>query len=174
MRQCIASNTQVCDRIALLKRLALQGSHTEAVAQFAQQIVDRAKTLSQKNPARSGHWFEELVVIEALRAVQSLPYVADPIEQDCYQDVETTLQRGGECKALNVLLVALLMHWGIRAEIEWIMQPNKPLNHVAVSVYLGGRWYWADASIQGALFGESPYQALKRTGAYHVVGGKPV
>lgn len=141
---------------------------------MADRVLRRAQPLMLVSPVRTGDWQQRILAFEALREVQQLPYFPEPSKKDCYQPVAYSAVNGGECKALTTTLVALLRRLGMTARVEWIMQPGKPLNHVSSLVWIDGQWMWCDASIRGAVLGESPYHALQRTGAYHVVGGQPV
>lgn len=162
MRYCVLSSTPVCDRVALLNQYALNGMTTPTVREYSERVRATARSRSPWD-----------LTERAMELVQELPYVPDPHLEDCYKDVETTAKTGGECKALNILLVSILRRLGIDAEVVWIMQEGKPLNHVASVVHFNQEPFWADASIRGARLGETPYQALERTGAYHIVGGRP-
>lgn len=106
----------------------------------------------------------------ALAAVQKVPYVPGPIGEEWMQGATYTLVHGGECKALSVLLCAVLRARGVPCEIVWITQTGKPINHVTVVVMNGNNQYWADPSVKGARLGESPYDAVRRTESWHVVG----
>lgn len=169
---CIRPTTPVCERIELLYKLAVAGMLAPSIAAFAERVQRSAQSEALHVVARHGDWFNWILAREALAQVHRLPYVGDPPTQDCYRDVEMTALRGGECKALNVFLVALFMRLGLQAEVVWIMQPGRPLNHVSSIVYLDDLPLWADASIAGAKLGESPYEALQRTGSWYVVGGR--
>lgn len=169
---CIRATTPVCERIELLYQLAVDGSSSRSIVAYADRVQANALREASHVVIRNGDWYGWILARESLAQVHRLPYVADPPSEDCYRDVEATAHRGGECKALNVFLVALLLRLGLKAEVVWIMQPGRPLNHVSSIVWLDGLPLWADASIAKAKLGESPYEALQRTGAWHVVGGK--
>jgi hypothetical protein len=162
----------VCARVDLLYRLAVVGASSPSISEWSALVIRQAFAQASQIPAhrRIGSWYEWILARLALAQVHRLPYMADPPSADCYRDVDLTARYGGECKALNVFFVALLLRLGLRAEVVWIMQPGRPLNHVSSVVWLGGMPRWADASIGGAQVGESPYEALQRTGAWHVVG----
>lgn len=162
MRTCIPSSTPVCERAQLLYALAVQGSVTDTVDRLARRI--RALAPEKKIPS---------FVQQALYEVQKLPHVPDPEGQDCYRTAEETALYGAECKGKNILFSAIMIRLGIVAEPVWIMQEGMPLNHVASVVMLEGTPYWADASIPGARLGETPYEALERSGAYNIIGGTP-
>lgn len=146
-----------CERIAILERLATSGSRRPFVQAFAQKLPGKTNL----EIARS-----------ALAAVQELPYVPGPPNEEWMQGATWTMAHGGECKALSVLLVAALRARGVPAEIVWITQTGKPLNHVTVVVSDGPDQYWAEPAVPGARLGESPYEAIERTNAWHVVGGR--
>jgi hypothetical protein len=168
---CVHSTTPVCERIDLLQDLAVFGSGSLVIQARSLIVLNRVQPIAARATQHAGEWYQWLIAEEALKEVHKLPYVADPPSEDCYRDVELTARQGGECKALNVFYVALLLRLGIRAEVVWIPQPDHPLNHVASLVWLDEQPLWADASIAGARLGESPYEALQRTGAWHIVGG---
>lgn len=168
---CVHSTTPVCERIDLLQDLAVAGSGSPAIQALSQIVLNRVHPIAARATRHVGEWYQWLIAEEALKEAHKLPYVADPPTEDCYRHVELTAKQGGECKALNIFLVALLLRLGIRAEVVWIDQPGRPLNHVTSLVWLDDQPLWADASIAGARLGESPYEALQRTGAWHVVGG---
>lgn len=162
MRTCIPSATPVCDRAQLLYQLAVQGSTTETVDRLSRRV--RALAPEKNIPS---------FVQQALIEVQKLPHVPDPEGKDCYKTVDETALYGAECKGKNVLFCAIVIRLGVNAEPVWIMQEGMPLNHVASVVMIKGKPYWADASIPGALLGETPYEALERSGTYNIVGGTP-
>lgn len=169
---CVRATTPVCERIELLYQLAIAGASLPSIASYADRVQINAQSEASRVVTRNGDWYGWILAREALAQVHRLPYVADPPAEDCYRDVEMTARRGGECKALNVFLVALLLRLRVTAEVVWIMQPGRPLNHVSSIIWLDGLPLWADASIKGARLGESPYEALQRTGAWHVVGDR--
>jgi hypothetical protein len=171
---CVRDTTPVCERIELLQEFAVRGSVSPIITALALKIRDDVRLIAAtrvRDPR--GDWYQWLLAQAALDEVHKLPYVPDPPTEDCYRDVELTARQGAECKGLNVFYVALLLRVGIRAEVVWIDQPGMPLNHVTSRVLLDDQQIWADASIRGARLGESPYEALQRTGAWHVVGGAP-
>lgn len=177
----VDDTTPVCDRVAIMEALANDGTTYPSVQGLANQIKERANALAAKSPTNQGTWFARIVALEALRAVQSLPYVPAPEGQEWMQRADYTLANGGECKALSVLLVALCHLLGLHAQIMWITQTGKFINHVSTLIWLdsanpntaGGRWVWADPSVRGAMLGESPYEAVSRTAAWHVIDGSP-
>lgn len=168
---CVHSTTPVCTRIDFMQDLAVFGSVSPIIDALARAVLNRVHPIAARTARREGEWYQWLIAEEALKEAHKLPYVSDPPTEDCYRNVEMTAQQGGECKALNVFLVALLLRLGVRAEVVWIDQKDRPLNHVTSLVWLDEQPLWADASIAGARLGESPYEALPRTGAWHVVGG---
>jgi hypothetical protein len=170
---CILPTVPVCDRVHAMEAAAAAAVGSPEVGLLARRAADVARELARVAPVRTGQWYDRLRALQALREVQRLPYVPERSGTDCYQSVAYTATHGGECKALTTLLVAVLRRLGLAARVEWIMQPGKALNHVTAQVWLDGAWFWADPSIRGAMLGESPYEALDRTGAYHVVGGRP-
>jgi hypothetical protein len=161
----------VCDRVELLNQFAERGSTTNIIGEFARNVVLSARNVVHLERDHRGEWVQRLLAKQALLLVHlRVPYVSDPPSKDCYRDVQQTARNGGECKALNIFLVALLLRLGMTAEVYWINQPGRLLNHVASKVWIGGQPLWADGSVFGAQLGESPYQAIQRTGAWHVLG----
>jgi len=155
----IPDSTPVCERVSLLNQLAQDGASFGPLQANARHIRQMA------------HGNQTLAATLALREVHGLPYVHEKPTEEWVQDVEYTLAHGGECKALSILLVALLTQLGIRAEVVWITQTGRPINHVTVVVWLNGRQFWAEPAVAGAKLGESPYAAVARLGSQHVVGG---
>lgn len=173
MKTCVADTTPVCVRVGFLNQLAQSGSNAYSVERLTQRVAARSRSRARAQGAGpTPDWYKRILTEESLGEVHRLPYRGDPPTQDCYRDVDTTAIRGGECKALNILLVAMLIRLGIPAEIEWIMQPGMPLNHVTSIVKIDGEKLWADGSIRGARLGESPYKAIERTKAFHIVGAR--
>lgn len=162
----VEDTTPVCERVRVMSVLASVGALDPGVQRFAQAARDRAT----HNPASSPAVNTRRVVIQVLRAVQALPYEPGPDDEEWMQPAPWTLARGGECKALSVLFVAACRALGIPARVIWITQGGQPLNHVSAIVGIDGAWCWADASVRGALLCESPYDAIARLGAWHVVG----
>lgn len=167
--------TPIAARVATLDELATEGIRDPDVGSLAGQVASRAAALATTVPAsaRRGAWMDRLLALEALRAIQSLPYKPDPAGEEWFQSARYTLRNGGDCEDLAVALVALMRSLGLQAAAVWITQPGQALNHVTAKVLLDGRWLWADPSVRSAMVGESPYDALQRTGAWHIVGGRP-
>lgn len=159
---CVRDTTSVCERLDLLDRLADEGAQDPVVADLAMRVG-----------AKVGRADPRALAAEALVAVQTHPYVPNPPGQDCYQPARWTHLHGGECKALTVLYVALCRKLGVEAEPVWVNQEGAPLNHVVAMVRAAGQSYWADPSLKGAYFGESPYEAVPRLDAWHVIGARP-
>lgn len=171
--------TPVCDRVALLTRLSAEGVGYAAVARLADAARARVGALyaalaaAAPDVAARPDTVPRLYALEALRVVQSLPYVPGPAGQEWCQSADYTARHGGECKALSVLYAAVARRLGLRVEPVWITQTGRDLNHVAARVRAGGvgrPWLWADASMRGAMLGESPYEAAARLDAGRVVG----
>jgi len=153
--------TPICERIRILNNLSQQGTSYSPLQEIAQRI------------RRASGWSNQMLTVTlALQAVQSLKYVPNPEGEEWIQDVPYTMAYGGECKALSVMLVALLSLLGVYAEVVWITQTGRPINHVTVVAWIGGKQYWAEPAVRGAKLGESPYAAVVRLGSQqHVVGG---
>lgn len=176
----VPDETPVCDRVKLLNDLATDGEQYPAVRALADWVYRRAVYQCQKfaeaarqnqqmaAAMRNQDWFARMLALEALRTVQSLPYVHDPVNEEWLQTANFTLTgnggkpHGGDCKDLSVLLVAIERILGLRAEPYWITQNGQSINHVTARVWLDGRWFWQDGSIRGAMLGESPYEAEER------------
>lgn len=178
----ISDETPVCDRVAILRNLAVEGMQYASVHALAkiiyQQALARAqlfRDMAANDPAmqaamKSPSWFQRLLALEALRAVQSLPYVHDPKDEEWFQSSDYTARHGGDCKDSTVLLTSLDRLLGLQAEAVWITQTGQMINHVTGRVWLDGQWYWQDGSIRGAMLGESAYEAEPRLGAQDVTG----
>ena len=111
--------------------------------------------------------------VEALRWAQRRGYHPDTPGKEEFQSLKWTIEHGGDCEDLASLVVALMWRLGYDAEVVWITQTGQDLNHVTARVKLDGEnWYWADASIDGAILGEDPYKAAERLGKLHVLGGR--
>src|SRR5581483_1743286 len=117
---CIHNTTPVCERVDLLQDFAVRGSASPVIASLAGVVSNRVRPVALQTSRRVGEWYQWLIAEEALREAHKLPYVADPPDKDCYRDVELTARQGGECKALNVFYVALLLRLGVPAEVVWI------------------------------------------------------
>ena len=101
----------------------------------------------------------------ALAAVQRLPYHADP-PGEWLQRGRVTAVEGGDCEDLAALLAVVLVVCGVRCWLVWISQPLAARDHVTCAVWRAGDWWWLEPSVRGALPGESPYEAAKRTGVW--------
>jgi hypothetical protein len=150
---------------------------------MATLVQQRANALAPTVPAsaRQGQWYQRLLALEALRLVQSLPYVHDPVGEEWLQSAWWTAEHGGDCKDLTVLLSSILGLLGVYAQPDWITQTGQMINHVTGQIWLDGQWVWADGSVRGAMLGESPYEALIRQQATNItpaaqatLGGKSV
>lgn len=178
----ISDETPVCDRVAILRNLAVEGMQYASVHALAKIIYQQALARAQifremaasdanmRQAMQSPSWFQRLLALEALRAVQSLPYVHDPKDEEWFQSSDYTARHGGDCKDSTVLLTSLDRLLGLRAEAVWITQTGQMINHVTGRVWLDDRWFWQDGSIRGAMLGESAYEAEPRLGAQDVTG----
>lgn len=157
----ICDDTPVRARVEVLQGLAEEGKQFETV----RSLAARARKLACKRMVPHFGMINDadaLVIAEAaLEAVQSLEYHANPVGE-WFQPTDYTILHGGNCEGLSSVLVSILGLLGLTAQIVWLDQPDRPLNHVAVQVWIGGQWLWADASIFGARVGEHPYAALAR------------
>lgn len=97
----------------------------------------------------------------ALLAVQSLPYVVDPIGEWLARG-SYTAAHGGDCLRLAPLLVAVAECAGVPGEVLWLAQPSALQDHVTARLRPDGAWLWAETTIRGARLGESPYDAADR------------
>jgi hypothetical protein len=107
------------------------------------------------------------IAAEALRAVQSLPVVADPPGREVFQPVAATLQIGGDCEDHSAALVTVLELNGIPTRLVWMtLEPEFPLNHISAQISLDGgiTWQWAEPSVIGAQIGQHPLQAAEMLG----------
>jgi transglutaminase-like putative cysteine protease len=140
----VPDTLSVCDRLAILTEIARIGSQLVEVWAVANSFAGPNQTA------------------DILAFVQTLPFLPDP-EGEWYQGALYTAFNGGDCEDLVSLLVAMYESVGIKSEIIWLEQRNRPLNHVSCRVLSGGRMQWAEPSIKGARIGENPYDALSRT-----------
>lgn len=97
----------------------------------------------------------------ALLAVQSLPYVVDPIGEWLARG-RYVATYGGDCLRLAPLLVAVAECTGVAGEVLWLGQPSALQDHVTARLCPDGTWLWAETTIRGARLGESPYAAADR------------
>ena len=150
MRWVIAESVGPATRVALLEQLARDAMENEGVRAMA-ALVDRAA------PA-----FERAERVLGL--VHRVPYRADPVGQEVFQEVTETLAHGGDCEDLAVLFVAIARSVGLEARVVWLDQQihGSALNHVFARVSVDGRWLDAECSIAGALLGEPPALAAQR------------
>jgi hypothetical protein len=161
---CVPDTTDECYRITLIDDIANDGTGREAVQKIAQLAKTRATLASGGAPSPS------ILGVEVLRAVQSIPYVDPHHDYECMQRTDYTIANGGECKALSAVLVAVARLVGLKADPVWVTQTGLPINHVTSVIYIDGKPEWADASLRGAALGESPWMAVDRLGAQHVIG----
>ncbi len=176
----IPDETPVCDRVRIMNEMADESVQYESVQKLAGMVRERAAALyklflqaakSDKNIAHAcvtQNCHQRMLALEALRAVQSLPYVPDRDGQEWFQSADYTLRHGGDCDDLVIALVALDRALGLRAEPYWITQHGQDINHVTSRVAIDGQWLWSEPSIRGAMLGESPYEAAQRTGSKNV------
>ncbi len=108
-----------------------------------------------------------------LALAQAAGYRPDP-PGEWYQAPWYTVEHGGDCEDLAVLVVALLRLSGIVARLVWIDQPEADLNHVSAEAWLDADddlrwdWRWTEPSVCGARLGEEPRDAVERTGRWDV------
>lgn len=157
----IDDTTPIEERLRLLEGEVTAAMQTPAFRQLARRLDASVPKNARDRP--------HLLAEAALRQAQSYTYRPDP-PGEWFQTGIETLAVGGDCEDLSVVFVALARLLGLRAELVWITQPHQALNHVTADVLPSGRPLWADASIRGAMVGESPYDAIHRVKAYHVQG----
>jgi hypothetical protein len=163
-----------------MNELADEGVQYTTIQTLAGMVRDRASALyklfvqaGRTNPdiahaCVTQQCYQRMLSLEALRAVQSLPYVPDRDGQEWFQSADYTVRHGGDCDDLVIALVALERALGLRAEPYWITQHGQDINHVTSRVAIEGKWLWSEPSICGAMLGESPYEAAQRTGSKNV------
>lgn len=84
---------------------------------------------------------------------RNLLFTPDPFGTELLQTPGATLQLGiGDCDDLTTLLLALARAVGIRARPVGQGSGGR-FSHVAPQLYIGGRWAWADPSLQDARLG---------------------
>lgn len=102
-----------------------------------------------------------------LEYVQSGGYRPDP-PGEWYQGPEWTREYAGNCNDLAVMFATLANLCGLPAEVWWLKQDalGASLDHVTVGVRLNSAQVcWAESTVPGARYCESPYRALQRTRA---------
>lgn len=117
--------------------------------------------------ATSGLTGDREIATALLKRVHQVPFWAYPLDRrmrDCFAPARQVLEIGGDCDNLATLFASTCIHAGIPVQVIWINQSTSQLNHVTTMVYVDGKWRWADPSIKGALIGEDPYSAARRTG----------
>jgi hypothetical protein len=163
----ICSNMTEQQRIDVLQDLAVRSATIPAVTRLAETVFSRLPH----------HVTHRDIASEALVAVQHLEYHQHPLARqpygDYFQRPDLTIASGGNCEDLSTVLVALLRSMGVLAKCVWIEQVDRPINHVAVRVFMGSYWdrlddeslwEWADPTLGASRFGESAYEAINRLG----------
>lgn len=171
------------DTLSPSQRLYILDGHvTDAIADgrvcaIAQAIRDRvlARACVSAHCDLSSEGLQMQIAQALLDYVQSLGYRSDPPGQEWYQGVWWTILHGGDCEDLSVAFVSLARCAGLDAALFWITQKGASLNHVSAMVTIGGkrlsatwvvggRYFWAEGTVNGAKIGENPLQAAQRAG----------
>jgi len=160
-------------RLVWLDQIVREAASDPKMKAAAQRVLAEAHRTAVHTPTYRGQWFERIVALEALRLAHSVPYVAGPPGDDEFAPASWTLEHGGDCDRLGSMLAGLVCLCGLLSRVDWLTQPQQSLDHVAVEIALDKRWYWAEPSVRGAVLGETPYEAVARQGAWHVVGQGP-
>jgi len=146
------------EKTRLLEALVFQGATEPMVREVAQGLI--------RGTNRNDHW-ERLARLHRF-VRDSVDYHREPVEQ--FQSPSLTLERGGDCDDLVLLLAALA--WSLRYpwRIRAVGNPRDPHHY---SLELGWpaadephgnertRWIHAEPSV-AATFGESAEQAAQR------------
>lgn len=172
--------TPVSERLRLDNELADDGVETPEVQRFAACIATKAAGGSRSTLAAA-----------ALAAVQSKPYVPDPmVDGQMTEELQRplyTLLNGGDCEDLAQLLMAVFLLMHFETIPVWLTQPEESQNHTTVIVKIPGTigdprltqdlgevgWNWAEATIKGARLGEHPYAAADRVRSWTSLGHRP-
>jgi hypothetical protein len=168
------------ERVNLLTRIARSAAGHAVVCQAAQQAVRKYADVSG---SRLGESLSKRKMAQALLSFvqRDVGYVPDP-EGEWYQGVRYTLEHGGDCEDMAVLLVAMAACLGIRGKLIWLEQPRAKLNHVTAKLYVedGGSlfrrpsgqmlWEWAEPTIAKARIGQHPYDAARWHGSANRLG----
>jgi len=168
------------DRVELLTRIAKSAAGKAVVCQAAQQAIQKYASVSG---TRMGEPLSKRKIAQAiLTFVQNdVGYVPDP-DGEWYQGVRYTLEHGGDCEDMAVLLVAMAACVDIRGKLIWLEQPKARLNHVTAKVFVedGGSffrkpsgkllWEWAEPTISKAKVGQHPYDAARWHGSANRLG----
>lgn len=157
-------------RLAALHRIAWDGKSDPRVRAAARRIRAEADRLAPFVPSRAGHWYARLLALETLRFVHQIPYLPDPPGKDRFAPVWWTLENGGDCDDLAAAYESLGCSNGLRTHTDWVTQPGATLDHVTNMTWIDGSDLWSESSVPGAVLGESPYHAIERQGAWHVMG----
>jgi hypothetical protein len=148
-----------CERIRLLERMA-----DEAAARGELSPLEaRARQATRFGGS------QRAVAEAALATVQGLPYYPEAKDQQWFKPIAWTVGRGGSCGPLSAVLYGLCKRLGLDAQVVWITQAGRALNHLSVLVMVDGAWQWADPSVRGARLGEDPYAAIERLGQWNVI-----
>lgn len=168
----VPPTTDIPARMRWLDQIVRESARDPAMIAARDQVMVEAQRMAKRTPSYRGDWFARIVALEAIRRVHEVPYVAGPEGLDEFAPASYTLQHGGDCDRLGTLLAGLCCLCGLISRVNWLEQPGQALDHVSVEIMLDGRWLWAEPSVPGAVLGEDPYAAVRRLGAWHVVGSK--
>lgn len=160
-------------RLVALNQIVADCASDPVMKVAAARVMAEAHRMALVTPNYDGDWFGRLVALEILRLVHRVPYVAGPEGDDEFAPASYTLTHGGDCDRLNTLVAGLCCLCGLVGWVDWVEQPGQQLDHVPAEVVLDDARFWMEGSVRGAVVGESPWHAVERQGAWHVVGRGP-
>jgi len=168
------------ERVNLLTMIARSAAGKAIVCKAA---TDAVRKYADVSGVGAGDPLPKRKIAQALLTyVQTdVGYVPDP-DGEWYQGVRYTLEHGGDCEDMAVLLVAMAACLDIRGKLLWLEQPKAKLNHVTAKLFVedGGSlfrkssgqmvWQWAEPTITKAKIGQHPYDAARWHGSANRLG----
>lgn len=176
-------------RERMIYGLAIVGAQNPEVRAIAERLYGQlAQNLGRAPTA------VELLQWLTDRVHDLVDYIPDPPTQEIFDTVEFSLfsrtgksvspitgdlKGSGDCEELAKVLVAFGRILGLNVRPRWWDQPGASLNHVSAEACDGGSLpsdfaSWpstragcipVETTVPGAIVGETPYQALARTGS---------
>ncbi len=160
----ISDYTPVEERLRIMNDIALEGQGFPSVQALAYQARSVACARQAVCTGPTNREATLILAAASLEAVQSLYYRLDHIGEEWFQSTDYTIDHGGDCEDMGVMLAAINGLLGLKSRLVWIYQPGHSLNHLSTQLNVNGEWIWEDPSIRGAKLFEHPYAALQRLG----------
>jgi transglutaminase-like putative cysteine protease len=143
-RVTCADNAQA---LRLLDRLATKDARTSA------RVVALAQALRGASDEETAKAIQRYVG-HAIRFVRDASQV--------FRSSDVTLAMGsGNCANTARLVAAIARAAGIPAKLGPVVDDDGAIVHVAAQLYTGGAWHWAEGTVPGAEYGESPYAVAR-------------